>query len=376
LNVRRSQRLQEDSDLQGLAHTIADLAKHVGRWLVHPAANPAPVPPADDLDHAPSHLAEARGFGSNPGALRMFKYVPEQPEQTLVVVLHGGTQTAASYDLGAGWSTLADRYGFVLLLPQQQPANNPHRCFNWFLADDIGRDKGEALSIRQMVEAMIRDHDIDRGRVFVAGLSAGGAMTSVMLAAYPETFAAGGIVAGLPYCTAANVKEALDCMSKARDRSPKEWGDLVRAASSHRGPWPRVSVWHGGDDPLVRWENAREIVDQWTDMHALGVEPTRTQTTERYVRQVWCDTSGTELVECYIIPKMAHGTPVASGDDDDECGIPDTFSLEVGISSSYQIAKFWGLTGSAKKLLRQSLAAPCPRLISPAVRMARPLHLS
>jgi poly(hydroxyalkanoate) depolymerase family esterase len=77
-------------------------------------------------------------------------------------VLHGGAQTAASYDLGAGWSTLAERYGFLLLLPQQQPANNPHRCFNWFLASDIERDKGEALSIRQMVEAMIRDHDIDR----------------------------------------------------------------------------------------------------------------------------------------------------------------------------------------------------------------------
>jgi poly(3-hydroxybutyrate) depolymerase len=82
---------------------------------------------ADDepttLSEAHSHLTEVLGFGSNPGALRMFKYVPAQPEQTLVVVLHGGTQTAASYDLGAGWSTLAERYGFVLLLPQQQPAN-------------------------------------------------------------------------------------------------------------------------------------------------------------------------------------------------------------------------------------------------------------
>jgi poly(hydroxyalkanoate) depolymerase family esterase len=337
-------------------------------------------PASDDepttLSEAPSHLAEVLGFGSNPGALRMFKYVPAQPEQTLVVVLHGCTQAATSYDLGAGWSTLAERYGFVLLLPQQQPANNPHTCFNWFLADDIERDKGEALSIRQMVEAMIRDHDIDRGRVFVTGLSAGGAMTSVMLAAYPETFAAGGVIAGLPYRSAANMKEALDCMSKPRDRSPREWGDLVRAASSYRGPWPRVSVWHGSDDPLVRRENAREIVDQWIDMHGLGVEPTRTQTTERYTRQVWCNRSGVELVECYMIPKMAHGTPLGSGDDDGECGIPGTFSLEVGISSSYHIAKFWGLTGLAKKLSRQSLAAPCPRLIIPSSGMTRPLHLS
>jgi feruloyl esterase len=331
---------------------------------------------ADDLDQTPSHLTEVHGFGSNPGALRMFKYVPAQPEQTLVVVLHGGTQTAGSYDLGAGWSTLADRYGFVLLLPQQQPANNPHRCFNWFLSDDIERDRGEALSIRQMVEVMIREHDIDSGQVFITGLSAGGAMTSVMLATYPEIFAAGGIIAGLPYHTAANVAEALDCLSKARDRSPREWGDLIRAASPHRGPWPRVSVWHGSDDPLVRWENAVEIVDQWTDLHGLDVEPTRKQTTEHYVRQVWCNSGGVELVECYLIPKMAHGTPVAAGDADEECGIPGTFSLEVGISSSYCIAKFWGLTAIAKKLLRQSLAVPCPRLINPDVRLTRPVHLS
>jgi poly(3-hydroxybutyrate) depolymerase len=124
---------------------------------------------------------------------------------------------------------------------------------------------------------------------------------------------------------------------------------------------------------LVRRENAREIVDQWIDMHGLNVEPTQTQTTERYTRQVWCNGTGVELVECYMIPKMAHGTPL---DDDDECGIPDAFSLEVGISSSYHIAKFWGLTGLAKKLLRQSLAAPAPRLIRPSTKMTRPLHLS
>jgi poly(hydroxyalkanoate) depolymerase family esterase len=362
--------------VQRLGHAFPNLARYARQWKTLVLGPSSARSPAEDPDQAPSHLTEVHGFGSNPGALRMFKYVPEQPESALVVVLHGGTQTATNYDLGAGWSTLADRYGFVLLLPQQQPANNPHRCFNWFLADDIERGKGEALSIWQMVEAMIRDHDIDRGRAFVTGLSAGGAMTSVMLATYPETFKAGGIIAGLPYGTAANATEAVECMSNARQRSPREWGDLVRAASPHRGPWPRVSVWHGSDDPLVRWDNAVEIVDQWIDMHGLDVEPTRTETTERCVRQVWCNDGGAELVECYMIPKMAHGTPVASGDDDDECGIPDTFSLEVGISSSYQIAKFWGLTGSAKKLLRQSLAAPCPRLISPAVRMARPLHLS
>jgi poly(hydroxyalkanoate) depolymerase family esterase len=146
---------------------------------------------ARDFDPVFDRLTEVTGFGSNPGALRMFEYVPTDPEPALVVVLHGCTQTAASYDFGAGWPTLADRHGFVLLLPEQQPANNAKNCFNWFLAGDIERGRGEAMSIRQMGEKMIVDHGIDRRRVFVTGLSAGGAMTSVMLATYPDVFAAG-----------------------------------------------------------------------------------------------------------------------------------------------------------------------------------------
>src|SRR4029077_4500162 len=114
---------------------------------------------------APTHLTELTGFGSNPGALRMFTYVPQKLGRApgLVVVLHGCTQSATSYDLGAGWSTLAERYGFVLLLPEQTAANNPKTCFNWFLPADTRRDRGEALSIRQMIEKTIGAHGIDLG---------------------------------------------------------------------------------------------------------------------------------------------------------------------------------------------------------------------
>jgi poly(hydroxyalkanoate) depolymerase family esterase len=351
--------------LPSLGNTIANLAKYRRQWEMLVQAGRGARSPAPDLDPAFSRLAEVHGFGSNPGALRMFKYVPARPEPALVVVLHGCTQTAASYDLGAGWSTLADRYGFVLLLPQQQPANNPNKCFNWFLADHIERDKGEALSIRQMVEAMIGAHGIDRRRVFVTGLSAGGAMTSVMLATYPETFAAGAVIAGLPYRTATNLHEAFESMFKVRARAAREWGDFVRAASPHRGPWPRISVWHGGADPLVKRENADQIVKQWTDVHGLGDQPTLTETVDGYPRQVWRDGSGFDLVESYTIPTMAHGTPLATGDSHDRCGVPGAFLLEVGISSSYHIAKFWGLTGHPRRAAAQPNPAgkpvPLPR---------------
>src|SRR5262249_9541068 len=134
-----------------------------------------------------------KGFGSNPGNLRMFSYVPVmlQHPRALVVVLHGCGQTATGYDVGAGWSTLAKHYGFALLMPEQQASNNANGCFNWFNPEDIARERGEACSIRQMIARMAGDHGIDPHRIFITGLSAGGAMTSVMLANYPELFAAG-----------------------------------------------------------------------------------------------------------------------------------------------------------------------------------------
>jgi feruloyl esterase len=261
-------------------------------------------------------------------------------------------QTAARYDLGAGWSTLADRYGFALLLPQQRITNNPKRAFNWFRPGDIARGKGEALSIRQMIETMIVAHHIDRRRVFVTGLSAGGAMACVMLAAYPEVFAAGAVIAGLPYRVATNVKEALDAMVYVRARPAREWGDLVRGASWHRERWPRISVWHGGADTVVGPENADQIVEQWIDVHGLGHAPTLVETVDGYPRKVWRNRAGEDVIEFYTIPGMAHGTPLATGGSDEHCGVPGDFLLEVGISSSYHIAKFWGLTKRPGKLSR------------------------
>jgi poly(hydroxyalkanoate) depolymerase family esterase len=332
-----------------LRQTIASLARNRGRWekLLRTARRAA----APDAGAVPSRLREVHGFGSNPGNLRMFSYLPVRLEAdpALVVVLHGCTQTAASYDHGAGWSTLADRYGFALLLPEQQRSNNPNSCFNWFQTGDIERGRGEALSIRQMVEKIVVDQGIDRGRVFITGLSAGGAMTSVMLACYPEVFAAGAIIAGLPYGAATNVQQAFESMFQSPARSAREWGDLVRAAAPHDGPWPRVSVWHGNADQTVIPANAREILKQWTDVHGLPTAPSVQAMVDGYPRQVWLNERGDELIESYTITHSGHGTPLATGQADDECGAAGPFLLEVGISSSYHIAKFFGLTDAGRR---------------------------
>jgi poly(hydroxyalkanoate) depolymerase family esterase len=302
-----------------------------------------------------SPLVEVTGFGTNPGDLRMFSYVPDelQPKPGLVVVLHGCGQTAAGYDLGAGWSTLAKRYGFALLLPQQQPSNNAHGCFNWFNPEDTARDSGEACSIRQMVARMVADAGIDPRRIFVTGLSAGGAMTSVMLATYPDIFAGGAIIAGLPFGVATNVREALNGMFQSPSNEAGELGDLVRNASNHQVKWPKISVWHGSADRTVNPANACEILKQWLDVHHLPAAPMSEASVDGYPHRVWWNAAGETVVESYTITDMAHGTPLGIGDNDEHYGAQGAFLIEAGISSSYHIVTFFGLgermPGEARK---------------------------
>ena len=207
----------------------------------------------------------------------------------LVVVLHGCTQSAAAFDRACGWSDLAARLGFALLLPEQRRANNPKRCFNWFAAGDTRRDAGEALSIRRMVDRMLAGHALDPGRVYVAGLSAGGAMAAAMLAAYPEVFAGGAVIGGVPYGAATNARQARPAMAGRLDNRPAGgWGDAVRAASPHRGPWPRVSVWHGDADRSVHPVNAERLVEQWTELHGVAGQPALEERDGGHLRRVWC----------------------------------------------------------------------------------------
>jgi poly(hydroxyalkanoate) depolymerase family esterase len=338
----------KEQRLRKLGRTISQLARYRRHWSTLLQSTQAAGGSAARSDH----LTELTGFGSNPGALRMFTYAPKKLGRSpaLVVVLHGCTQSAAGYDLGAGWSTLADRYGFVLLLPEQTPENNPKTCFNWFLPGDTSRDRGEAMSIRQMIEKTIGAHGIDRSRVFITGLSAGGAMTAAMLATYPEVFAAGAIIAGLPYGSAGNVQQAFESMFQGRHHTAKVWGDLVRDATTHDGPWPRVSIWQGDADPTVKPINAEALARQWTNVHGITSAPVADKV-DGYPRLVW-RRDGIDLVESYTITGMAHGTPLAT---DAHGGTAGPFLLEAGISSSYHIARFFGLTGEVRA--RRSAAA-------------------
>jgi poly(hydroxyalkanoate) depolymerase family esterase len=293
----------------------------------------------------PTRLRELTAFGANPGNLRMFFYVPkEMPRNApLVIALHGCTQTADEYDHGTGWSSLADRLGFAVVYPQQQPANNPKNCFSWFLPGDIARGQGEALSVREMVEHAIAIFAADRRKVFVTGLSAGGAMASAMLATYPEVFAGGAIIAGLPYGCASNVQQAFEAMFTEHGHAGQALGDRVRAASTHRGSWPKISVWHGTSDPIVRPFNGEDIIRQWTNVHGLSDDPSFQESIGSHTRRVWNDTNSKAVIEAFTISGMAHGVPLAASTGGETCGAAGAFFLDVGISSTHHIARFWHL---------------------------------
>jgi poly(hydroxyalkanoate) depolymerase family esterase len=283
--------------------------------------------------------------GSDPGSLRAKTYVPENYREgaPLVVVLHGSMQTAEGYNYGSGWSDLADQAGFALLFPQQKRANNALRSFNWFRRGDNHRGSGEPLSIRQMIEQVVVEHAVNRDRIFITGMSSGGAMTSVMLATYPDVFAGGAIIAGLPYRSANSLMQAFYRMRGYGGPSDSKLDALVRGASENVENWPTISVWHGSWDHTVDPSNADAIVRQWQGLHHVEGPPTRTEVVDGYPRQVWCDASGREVIEEYNITKMGHGTPLETGGAKGY-GTRGDYMLEVGISSTRHIARFWGLT--------------------------------
>lgn len=289
-------------------------------------------------------LTQVTGFGSNPGNLAMYAYRPDglPANAPAVVLLHGCTQNASGYFTNSGWRKYADLWKFALIVPQQPSGNNANSCFNWFETGDTARGQGEALSIKQMVDYAKTNYGVNSGRVYVSGLSAGAAMSAVMLATYPDVFAAGSIIAGIPYRCATSMINAFTCMNPGVDKTPAQWGDLVRNAySGYSGPRPRVAVWHGTSDTTVAPMNATESRDQWTNV--LGVSQTPTSTAA-LPGGTSLEVYGNDRVRLYRVSGMGHGTPVDPGSATDQCGTATSYFLDT-ICSTYRDALFFRLDG-------------------------------
>jgi poly(hydroxyalkanoate) depolymerase family esterase len=293
-----------------------------------------------------AQVVEVTSFGSNPGNLQMFKYIPDNlpSNAPLVVALHGANSDHTLMTDTTGWKQLADRFQFALVMPQQKSANQMYKAFNFNASGDNTRGNGETLSIKQMVDNMFANHNLNATRVYVTGFSAGGFMTTVMLAAYPEIFAAGHPYAGGAYpCT----KAVSDCGAVVL-KTPQQWGDLVRQQNpSYTGPWPRVIVGQGDQDNLDDYAWMQEIVDQWTNVHGIDQTADVSDTIKGYPHKVYKDGSGNSKVETLTITGLSHKMAVDPGTAIDQCGQTSFIASEdKNICMAYWSANFFGLTTS------------------------------
>ena len=295
-------------------------------------------------------ITQVTGFGSNPGNLNMYKYAPTgiSNPAPLVVALHGCTQSATIYAQQTGWNKLADLHQFYVIYPEQIALNNSSKCFNWFEPNDVAKNQGEALSIKQMVDYMITNYSIDASAVYVTGLSAGAAMSSVMLADYPEIFSKGAIMAGVPYKAATSSLNAFTAMNGGVTKTPSQWGDLVRNQNpSYTGTQPHVSIFHGTTDFTVNIANATELIKQWTDVN--GIDQTVDQTVTAFngnsnvEKTVYTDNASNPVVMLYKVTGMGHAISLDTGACPKQGGVTGTYALEKDFHSTYWAAEFFNL---------------------------------
>ncbi|MEO6883176.1 MAG: PHB depolymerase family esterase [Bacteroidia bacterium] len=295
--------------------------------------------------------AQVLGFGSNPGNLNMYKYVPSgiTGPAPLVIALHGCTETALEYAHETGWDKLADRHLFYVIYPEQVIANNSSLCFNWFDTTDVNRNMGEALSIKQMRDYMVANYDIDTTRIFVTGLSAGAAMTVAMLAAYPELFHKGAEMSGLPYKAATSVLTTTYAEDGLVTNIPSQWRALVRAQNpTYTGPFPKLAIFHGTADFVVNINNATELIKQWTNLNHADqiVDSTYNsfQGNANVEQTIYNDSSNNPVVYYYKITGMPHGIAIDTGSCPRQGGAIATYSIEEHkFHSTYWAADFFGI---------------------------------
>ena len=296
-------------------------------------------------------LVEINTFGSNPGNLSLFYYSPKNIRSSpapLVVVLHGCSESAKSVNRLTGWSELADRYGFYLLFPQQHITNNTSHCFNWFKMNEIERGKGESESIREMISWMRKKFSIDSSQVSITGLSAGAAMSVVMIAAYPELFKNAAIFAGGPYKPGENIITAMSSMVTMPEKTPEEWKRLVWEQNpAFKGSYPKVFIFHGKNDPVVNIKSARELIKQWTAVHRTDTIPDLVEYpyTSNYevTRKTFLNTNNEAVVLFYEFNNLGHALPVDPGYCMNQGGKKGIFGTDKNFYSTFYTAYEFGL---------------------------------
>jgi len=295
-------------------------------------------------------INQVSDFGTNPGSLNMYTYIPTgiNSNAPVVIAMHGCGQTANVYAQQTGWNKLADRHKFYVVYPEQISANNSTNCFNWFDGIDQSKSQGEALSIKEMVDYMITNYTIDSSSIYVTGLSAGAGMSAVMLATYPEIFDKGAFMAGVPYKAATSSFFALSAMNGAIIKTATQWGDLVRAENpTYAGEMPKVAIFHGTFDFTVNINNTAQLIKQWTNVN--NADQTVDSTFSSFdgnsnvEKTVYTDNSANEVVVYYKVSGMGHAIALDTGACPRQGGATGTYASEEDFHSTYWAADFFDL---------------------------------
>jgi poly(hydroxyalkanoate) depolymerase family esterase len=305
------------------AHGRGQLGRAPSGWTHGPSAFASLRVPDPDLAHGPAAPAGRFDSFSYTGAAgtRAYRlYVPTGGTGgplPLVVMLHGGTQDAATFAVATGMNDLAERQSFLVAYPEQPSSANPGRYWNWFVPGHQRRDAGEPSLIAGITRQVMERHRVDDTRVYVAGFSAGGAMAAVMAAVYPDLYAAVGVHSGLAYAVARDVVSAFAVMKHGPSRP----------ARSPASPLPLI-VFHGDRDATVAYGNAGCLIDQVVAAES----PDRRSVTSAavtssgqvpggraYTRTSYRGAAGTTVAECWTVHQGGHywsgGDPTGSYTD-------------------------------------------------------------
>jgi poly(hydroxyalkanoate) depolymerase family esterase len=276
-----------------------DLDGLVGRG---PARAPAPLPEGARF--------EERTFANEAGSRAYKLYIPSgytgQPVP-LVVMLHGCTQSPDDFASGTQMNELAEEQTFLVAYPAQAQSANVSKCWNWFNAGDQQRDRGEPSLIAGITRQIMRDFSADAGRVYVAGLSAGGAAAAIMGSAYPDLYAAVGVHSGLACGAARDMPSAFAAMRQGG--APQNGGA--------KQPVPTI-VFHGDRDTTVNPVNGDQVIAQSKAGSDLRSNVSRGQAPGgiNYTRTVASDDSGHPMLEHWVLHGVGHawsgGSPAGS----------------------------------------------------------------
>lgn len=278
-------------------------------------------------------------FGDNPGELSASYLQPSINSRNMVVLLHGCAQNGELLAKQSGFKGLAKKHNFILLIPQQDKKNNVKACFNWFSELDNKKNQGESLSLYNMITTL--KNQTNAKTVYIAGVSAGGAMVSAMLVNYPELFESGAVIAGLPYPCANNLVKAISCMRNGPLQSAAELAEHVIKQQSKTIKWPTLSIWTGDNDNVVNPINSSVLAKQWQAL--FGIDLTiKIMDKKSYRHTQWQNANKGTVVELIEVKNIGHGMMVAPKEENG--GEVAPFLLATKISSAKQIVSFWKLS--------------------------------